>query len=86
MTESMVVFGSVTFVRLSQEQTGAFSEKTGLGGVLAVYAGATAKDNETKRMAVSIKVVPGRYFESLIGTSLFNRKLVDVHAETWQSE
>ena len=54
-TESMVVFGSETLVRLSCGITGALSAKAGLGGASPTWARATAAGSATRTVSIPMR-------------------------------
>jgi hypothetical protein len=55
VAESIVVFGSATFVRLSHGHTGAVSGKSGFGGTSAARAKVNAPANAVRRIARLIR-------------------------------
>src|SRR5262245_16089829 len=96
-TESMVVFGSATLVRLSCGITGALSAKTGLGGFSPTWARATAAGSAARRASIPMRCrarpnVEGRAigsiripFDGIILLSLMKHSTADNRGAHWLS-
>ena len=54
-TESMVVFGSATLIRLSCAITGELSVNAGLGGISPTWARATAAGSATRTVSIPMR-------------------------------